>query len=451
MKGKVMKKKMHRIILAAVMLALCLFAVPAFADSQESGGAAGTVGANAAAHFHGEVTSDSYQYVDGQAADYKVTYTLDHESIHEGDYIDVQVPSDLAERVKVSVSRQHFSRTENLGSGHYRLYFGKDAGSAISGSFHIIMTAKNDSKQDQKGTVKAGDASADFTVSGKAVSDGGSGGSMDYGIRKDANGNDVISWKGYDYSEKGKNFHQIGIYDSSEDQEPVFRLLVNERKAEILHPDRQLALVHGEVLAAQTGHVRKGARRHVRRWFGRKHDMRAVLHPESDALRELRRLALVIHDGNVVHENERPDLLSLREVRILRGTRVHPCARMLIEMRPDELRERSTVEGGVDELLVELPIPPFRDRALNRSRKVGGILRRLHVRACALREERLALAVRRINANDHGRRAASARPSGRDVVQKRRLSHAGHGRDAYDALFEQPLQNPVQQVRATCD
>ena len=56
---------------------------------------------------------------------------------------------------------------------------------------------------------------------------------MDYGIRKDANGNDVISWKGYDYSEKGKNFHQIGIYDSSEDQEPVFRLLVNERKAEI--------------------------------------------------------------------------------------------------------------------------------------------------------------------------------------------------------------------------
>ena len=211
-------------VITAVIMCLPPSMGASFAETSEAGGS------DASQYFHVEITSDSYDYVSRQAAIFKAAYTIDQNKIKEGDYIEVQVPEDLASKVKFSVSTQHFSRTENMGGGLYRLYFGKDAASAISGSFQMSFTAENSSTETKTGTVKVGSASKTFTVQGQTS--GGGTGTFDYGIRKDANGNDVISWKGYDHSDPG-SFHQIGVYDCSQDVEPIFRLLINEREADI--------------------------------------------------------------------------------------------------------------------------------------------------------------------------------------------------------------------------
>lgn len=182
---------------------------PALTPADEGSGDADAAGRDASAYFHATVTADADRYASGETAIFSVTYDLDRGAIQPGDYVTVQAPADLSDNIRITASPQHFQAVENLGGGTWRLVFGPDAATGLTGSFSMAMTTVNKGSTDASGQVTVGTAAAGFTVA-PGAQPGGSGGTFDYGIRKDASGNSVISWKGYDYSDPNNAFHHIG-------------------------------------------------------------------------------------------------------------------------------------------------------------------------------------------------------------------------------------------------
>ncbi|MGN0194049.1 MAG: hypothetical protein ACI39G_02935 [Pseudoramibacter sp.] len=190
-------------------------------------------GADASAHFHATVTSSRTTYSTGVTAIYNAAYTIDAGTVQEGDYIIVSVPEDLVSQVDLAVSSQHFKSTESLGGGRYKLTFGPDAGTALSGSFSMYLTTQNTGTTSQTGTITVGGATAAITVS-PSSSSGGTSGTFTDVIMKDVS-SPQVTYGDYDYSEGyGDRAAQIGVLKASADGQHIkFRLYINDKAASI--------------------------------------------------------------------------------------------------------------------------------------------------------------------------------------------------------------------------
>lgn len=199
--------------------------------AEQTGSAVG--GNDASEFFHATITSENRTdntYTSGETAVYAVEYQIDYEKIKDGDFVTVNIPTNIARHANIAVSTQHFRSVENLGNGQYKLIFNENAPTAISGTFKMIISTSNDENSQVTETIQVGQDTATIVVNPYIKSTGS--GKLDYGIRKDSIYGDVISWSGYDYSDKNV-FHQIGSYDSTKLQTVTFRLMVNERQATI--------------------------------------------------------------------------------------------------------------------------------------------------------------------------------------------------------------------------
>ena len=187
--------------------------------------------ADASSHMHAAITTNNDTYESGTTAIVTVKYTLDQKAVHAGDYIIVTIPSSITAKVSFSLNRQHFSSSENLGDGQYKLIVADDIESGLSGSFNAyVTTAKVD--KTAPGTISAGDARKVITV----VPGGSPGGAGTYTdtIMKDGFENDGVHYGGYDYSEGyGDQAAQIGIADLTNGGTYKYRLYINDKQGDI--------------------------------------------------------------------------------------------------------------------------------------------------------------------------------------------------------------------------
>lgn len=181
---------------------------------------------DASGHFHASITAGQEAWPSASTALYSVRYTLDQNAIHEGDYIFVTVPETLVSSVDLAVSPQHFSKVENQGGGRYKLTFGPDAATALSGSFAMFVNTRTVTEQGH-GTITAGSASAAITVNPAGTSTGV--GTFTDTIAKDAWSNDGIRYGGYDTSRGDDKQLQIDIMSQKLDS-VKYRLYVNRRE-----------------------------------------------------------------------------------------------------------------------------------------------------------------------------------------------------------------------------
>lgn len=186
------------------------------------------VTASNASAFHATITSDKDTYSAGSTAIYAVKYTLDRGAFHEGDTITVNIPTEIASKVRFSVDPLHFSSAVDKGNGVWELTFGPNAATALAGSFSMYITTAAVTTQ-TTAQVTVGTSSKDLTV----IPTGSASGVGTYtdAIMKDAN-DDKVSYYGYDYSEgMGDDAAQVGVYDSTSDQTIGYRLFVNDKRA----------------------------------------------------------------------------------------------------------------------------------------------------------------------------------------------------------------------------
>lgn len=183
------------------------------------------------AHMHATITSSMDTYESGTTAVFSVKYTLDENSIHEGDYVVITFPQDIASSVSFSLNAQHFSSSEDLGSGKYKLTFASEIESGLSGSFNAYVTTKkvDNSTSD---IITVGNASKSITVVPTGSSDGT--GTYTDTINKDGFENEGVSYGGYDYSDgDGDNAAQIGVADLTKGGIFKYRIYINGKKKEI--------------------------------------------------------------------------------------------------------------------------------------------------------------------------------------------------------------------------
>lgn len=157
---------------------------------------------------------------------YTVDYTIDQNSVKEGDYIPVIIPADMYQAgVRLSVNQQNFKNVIDNKDGSYRLVFGPDAETAISGSFTMFVTT---SETGQK-TVSVGNDSKTITVNAANTESSSSGGTaLGYRLNKDSYTTDGVYWGGYDYGDKKNGgAAQVALYDSSSDKVISYRVYVN--------------------------------------------------------------------------------------------------------------------------------------------------------------------------------------------------------------------------------
>ena len=196
-------------------------------------GAAQAGGSDKTASFHTAITSQKDVWSSGVTAIYSVSYSIDQGSMNEGDYVIVSIPQDVISEVDWAVSPQHFSSTEDLGDGRYKLVFGPNANTALTGSFTMNLTMKNDSDTSKTGTIQIGETSKEVTVNPVSHSSGTSGRDT-RAIVKDAATNNDVGFGDYDYSDgQGNNAKQIGIIKSNTDGVFTFRLFINSKEADM--------------------------------------------------------------------------------------------------------------------------------------------------------------------------------------------------------------------------
>ena len=171
------------------------------------------------------VTTNKDSYTSGETAVVSVRYTIDHGTVSPGDYILVTIPESIASSASFFCSSQHFSETEDLGNGQYRLTFGEYAASGLSGSMMIRATTNAD--ETTTGTITAGDGEKEITVFATGGGESGTGVYADEAIMKDGLGNAGMSYGGYDYSTNPPT--QIGLFDSSVDNTFTYRLYINRK------------------------------------------------------------------------------------------------------------------------------------------------------------------------------------------------------------------------------
>lgn len=188
--------------------------------------------ADAASHFHAQIVSGQDSYSSEATAVYSVKYTLDQNVIREGDYIYVTVPESVASSVDLAVSSQHFKSTEKIGTQGgkitYRLTFGPNANSALSGSFSMFIHTKKVDTQ-TAGQVTAGDAAASICVNPAGGSTGT--GEETRAISKDANGDTdgTLSYSGWDTSD-GRDHASIIQVMTKVPTYVGYRIFVNPKK-----------------------------------------------------------------------------------------------------------------------------------------------------------------------------------------------------------------------------
>ena len=187
----------------------------------------GEGGADASSHFHAVITTNKETYTSGETAQATVKYTVDMGAVSPGDYVVISISESIAESASFSVSSQHFSSVEDLGGGQYRLTFGENAQTALSGSMTIRIRTHAD--ETMTGTITAGEVQKVITVVASGGGGGGTGAYEDETIMKDGLGNEGMEYGGYDYSDG--EAAQIGIFDSSADHEFEYRLFVNRKNA----------------------------------------------------------------------------------------------------------------------------------------------------------------------------------------------------------------------------
>ena len=190
-------------------------------------------GADKTSNFHATITAQQDTWSSGVTATVSVDYTLDQRSINQGDYVIVSIPQNIVSDVDWAVSAQHFSSREDLGNGRYKLIFGADAQSALSGSFAMNLTMRNDTDTSQSGTISIGSASKTLTVNPRSTSSG-TAGTETRAIVKDINESDV-GFGDYDYSDGQGNAKQIGIIKASTDGVYTYRVFVNPKKTTMLN------------------------------------------------------------------------------------------------------------------------------------------------------------------------------------------------------------------------
>lgn len=203
-----------------------------------------SAGSDASSHFHATISTNSDSYTSGATAMYTVDYTIDQNSIKERDYITVSIPADMYKAgARLSVNKQHFSNVIDNGDGTYRLVFGPDAATALSGSFSMFITT---SESGQK-TVTVGDSSTTITVNAANTSQDSGGTTLGYRLNKDAYLTDGVSWGGYDYGDsKNGGSAQVSVYDSTEDKVITYRLYVNGNQESLTNVAAKDTLPDGE-------------------------------------------------------------------------------------------------------------------------------------------------------------------------------------------------------------
>lgn len=195
--------------------------------------------------FHTTITTENDTYESGVTGLVSVKYTIDSGVAKPGDYVIITIPDDIASNVEFSLNSQHFSGYESLGNGQYKLILSDQIVSGIAGSFSARVTFHTDNTSSTEPTSKtdtitAGDSSKTITVTSTPS---GSGGSSEYTdtIMKDgfdngydSNGNAIVQYGGYDYSEGyGNQFAQIGIADLTKGGTFKYRLYINDKKKSI--------------------------------------------------------------------------------------------------------------------------------------------------------------------------------------------------------------------------
>ncbi len=212
-------------------------------------------GADKTSNFHAVITSQSDTWSNGVTATYSVDYTIDQGSMSEGDYVIVSIPQNIVSDVDWAVSAQHFSSREDLGNGRYKLIFGADAQSALSGSFAMNLTMRNDTDTSQSGTISIGGAQKTITVN-PSSSSSGTEGSETRAVVKDGFDNDDVSYGDYDYSDgEGNSAKQIGVIKSNTDGVYKYRLYVNAKKTDMSNITVTDTLPGGMHFTSQTPEV----------------------------------------------------------------------------------------------------------------------------------------------------------------------------------------------------
>ena len=176
-------------------------------------------------HFHAIITTKKDTYTSGETALVAIRYTVDQKTVSPGDYVIVTIPEDIASGASFSYSSQHFSGMEYLGNGQYKLIFGADAASSLAGSMSIrVNTSAETTTTD---IITVGDGEKEITVVGSGSGQSGDTSFPDEAIMKDGLGNTGMSYGGYDYSDDPPA--QIGIFDSSVDNDFTYRLYINRK------------------------------------------------------------------------------------------------------------------------------------------------------------------------------------------------------------------------------
>ncbi|MBQ8994313.1 MAG: Cna B-type domain-containing protein [Oscillospiraceae bacterium] len=182
-------------------------------------------GADASSYFHTTISTNRDTYTSGETAQVSIRYRIDQGMVSPGDYVIVSIPEDISSGATFSVSKQHFSSVEDLGNGQYKLTFGEDAATGLSGSMTVrVLTQASEETTD---TISAGDGEKKITVLPGGTGESGVGDYSNEAIMKDCLGNDGMSFGGYDYS--GDNSTQIGLFDSSDDHDFTYRLFINRK------------------------------------------------------------------------------------------------------------------------------------------------------------------------------------------------------------------------------
>jgi|GEM_PF-2725517 len=182
-------------------------------------------GSDVSEHFHAVITTNKDTYTSGETALVTIHYTIDQGSVSPGDYIIVTIPEDIAAGANLSYSPQHFSGMEYLGDGRYKLIFGEDAATGLSGSMSIRVTTS--AEETTTDSITAGDGDKAITVVPSGSGESGTGTFADEALMKDGMGNPGVDYGGYDYSDDPPA--QIGIFDASVDNDFTYRLYVNRK------------------------------------------------------------------------------------------------------------------------------------------------------------------------------------------------------------------------------
>ncbi|WP_270304011.1 Cna B-type domain-containing protein [Baileyella intestinalis] len=222
------KRRLSAAFVAVLTTFTMLMPGQAFAEAGP-GSTTGT-GSDVTSHVHAQISVTNDTWEAGVTSIVSFKYTLDRGAIHAGDYAIVTIPEDIASKVSFSLNSQHFSGKEDLGGGRYKIIFGKDIESGLSGSFSAFVTAVSKGTS-STGSISMGEASKKITVAPQGPSSGGSGKSTDT-IMKDAVDNPGVSYGGYDYSDPA-SAAQIGTADLTNGGSFKFRLYINRKEGDI--------------------------------------------------------------------------------------------------------------------------------------------------------------------------------------------------------------------------